>query len=66
MAVIISTCNRPFLLKDLIEQLKLQLKENDAIVIVNDGDEGSVGQFVRKNIYTIEHCKDYYASIWKK
>ena len=60
MAVIITTCNRPFLLKDLVEQLKTQLKENDSIVIVNDGDEGSVN-LRSENVYVVEHCKDYFA-----
>ena len=61
MAVIITTCNRPFTLKDLVEQLKTQLKENDSIIIVNDGDEGSVN-LRSENVYVVEQCKDYFAA----
>lgn len=61
LAVIINTCNRPFLLKNLVSQLKPQLEQNDAIIIVNDGDEGSVDSLRSERIFVVEHCKPYYA-----
>lgn len=61
MAVIINTCNRPFLLKKLVNQLKPQLEQNDAIIIVNDGDEGSVDSLRSERVFVVEHCKPYYA-----
>lgn len=61
LAVIINTCNRPFLLRDLVNQLKPQLEDNDSIIIVNDGDEGSVDSLRSEQIFVVEHCKPYYA-----
>ncbi len=60
-SVIIPTCNRPFLLKNLIGQLKPQLKADDEIVVVNDGDPGNVPNFDSDQIEVVEHCKPYYA-----
>lgn len=60
VAVIITTCNRPFLLRNLVGSLRPQLTEGDAIIIVNDGDPDSVS-IEGDNIYVVEHCKPYYA-----
>lgn len=60
LAVIITTCNRPYLLKNLVSQIKPQLGDDDTIIIVNDGDEGSVHK-LGLDYPTILHCKDYYA-----
>jgi len=60
-AVIIATCNRPFLLKRLVSDVKEQMDEEDQIIIVNDGDEGSVDDLAEGNVEVVDHCKDYYA-----
>lgn len=61
MAVVIPTCNRPFLLKNLVHNIWDQMDANDWIIIVNDGDPDSLPEFNKGNIYEVKHCKDYYA-----
>jgi len=60
-AIMISTCNRPFLLKRLVGDVKEQMDEEDQIIIVNDGDEGSVDSLAGDNVEIVSHCKNYYA-----
>lgn len=61
VAVILNTADRPFLLKDLVEVLKGQLRSHDSLIIVNDGEPGSVQRFAEDRVFTIDHCKPYYA-----
>ncbi len=61
VAVIINTCNRPFLLKDLVRSVGKQLGKEDWIVIVNDGEQGGLPEFDVNSITVVDHCKDYYA-----
>jgi len=60
-AVLINTCNRPFLLKQLVSDVKEQMDDEDQIIIVNDGDEGSVDSLAGDSVEVVDHCKDYYA-----
>lgn len=60
VAIILNTANRPFLLKVLIEELEQQLKKDDVIIVVNDGDPGTVS-LEGEQVRVIEHCKPYYA-----
>jgi len=59
--IVINTCNRPFLLKQLVSDVKEQMDDEDQIIIVNDGDEGSADSLAGDNVDVIDHCKDYYA-----
>lgn len=61
LAVIINTCNRPYMLKNLIKQVASQTRPRDWIIIVNDGEKGNLPEFTIGNIYAIPHCKPYYA-----
>jgi len=61
LAIIISTCNRPFLLRDLEGQVKEQMHKKDTIVVVNDGEKSSIPRDVNRKVEKIQHCKDYYA-----
>lgn len=61
LAVIINTCNRPYLLKTAVEQIMEQTKDGDKIIIVNDGEEGTLPELQGEDICKIEHCKPYYA-----
>lgn len=61
LAVIINTCKRHDALQRLIVQLKPKLNIADSIFIVNDGDQGDIGDLNKESIFIIDHCKDYYA-----
>jgi len=60
-AIIINTCNRPFLLRSLVDQVKEQKDQEDQIIVVNDGDEGTIQGYVWERAEVIQHCKPYYA-----
>lgn len=63
LAIIIPTCNRPQQLWDCVQSILPQMQmTTDRIYIVNDGEPGSVVDWIFSyNVTVIEYCKDYYA-----
>lgn len=49
------------MLRALVEQILDQAEKDDRIILVNDGDKGSLPDFDDDRIASIEHCKPYYA-----
>lgn len=62
LAIIVPTCNREKTLKYCVDSCLKQMESDDMIIVVNDGEPGSVKPFDDKRIAVYEHCKPYFAS----